>query len=89
MNVYDIALIIGCVGSEAPDARHASFLRAFKKTITNNYSFDKKIFRYLPWLVIAQRFAWMSEWLRRHDVEMIEFELYYIHQLMNDISEGY
>jgi len=34
-------------------------------------------FRHFFALVVALRFAWLSEWLRRHDEEMLEMEFDY------------
>jgi homoserine kinase type II len=37
----------------------------------------------LPEFVAATRFAWLSDWLRRDDREMVEMEVAYIQLLMN------
>ena len=38
--------------------------------------------RYLPEFVIAIRFAWLAEWLRKKDDEMIELETVYMNLLL-------
>ena len=38
--------------------------------------------RLLPELVLANRFGWLSEWLRKQDEEMVELELDYMHLLI-------
>jgi hypothetical protein len=37
---------------------------------------------------LAQRFAWLSEWLRRNDVEMIEFECFFMNLLRRRIDDA-
>ena len=34
--------------------------------------------------VVAIRFAWLSDWLRRRDREMIDLEVTYIHLLIHN-----
>jgi homoserine kinase type II len=34
--------------------------------------------------VVAIRFAWLSDWLRRRDREMIDLEVTYIHLLIDN-----
>lgn len=82
--LFDCALIIGCVGSEAADARHSSFVTAFKETIEKEKIFSNEIYALLPLFTFASRFAWLSEWLRHSDEEMINFELYYMNLLMDE-----
>lgn len=38
----------------------------------------------LPDLTLAIRFAWLSEWLRKSDTEMVSLELTYIYLLMDN-----
>lgn len=76
--VYDAALVIGCVGAEAPGALDGAFLEAFRRRLREREVFAPEDFGLLPLFTLAQRFAWLSEWLRRNDVEMIEFECFYM-----------
>ena len=75
--LYDSALIIGCVGVESPDSLEGSFIKTFIDTIELP---DKE---YLWLFVLALRFAWISEWLRRDDQEMLAFEINYMRHIMN------
>lgn len=79
--LYDAALILGCVGSEAPGALDAAFLERFLAVLTErgvcSYNDRKMLFV----LAAAIRFGWLSEWLRREDEEMIGFELFYLRHL--------
>ena len=48
-----------------------------------------EIFSLLSWqyfvdLVITLRFAWLSEWLRKKDTEMIELEIDYMFLLLDN-----
>jgi homoserine kinase type II len=80
--LYDAALVVGCVGAEAPEARHGDFIAAFMDTLRKRHVYGKEQMALLPLFVIAIRFGWLSEWLRRKDVQMIEFELFYMGLLM-------
>ena len=84
--LYDAALIIGCVGSEDPAARTSPFVKQFVTTLKEQKVFTDEVFELLPYFVLAVRFGWMSEWLRRNDIEMIEFELYYMNLLLQEIG---
>ncbi|MDC7224907.1 MAG: phosphotransferase [Spirochaetales bacterium] len=78
--LYDGALIMGCVGSESPEAFDGPFNRAF-------YGEMKKIIppewlKHLPDFILAQRFAWLNEWLRHDDEGMVEQEIRYMEMLI-------
>jgi homoserine kinase type II len=79
--VYDAALVIGCVGAEARGALDGAFLGAFRERLREREAFAPEFDRLLPLFTVAQRFAWLSEWLRRDDVEMIDFECFYMNLL--------
>jgi homoserine kinase type II len=40
--------------------------------------------KYLLEAVIAIRFAWLSEWLRKRDMEMVELEIVYLKLLVQN-----
>jgi homoserine kinase type II len=84
--LYDAALVVGCVGAEAPEARHADFIAAFMDTLKKRHVYRKEQMALLPLFVPAVRFGWLSEWLRRKDVQMIEFELYYMRLLIASLD---
>lgn len=80
--LYDVSLILGCVGSEDETSLSAGFVRSFlNELFQKNYLSDRE-WHYLPLFTVAQRFAWLSEWLRREDTEMVEFELFYMRHLL-------
>lgn len=79
--LYDPALIIGCVGSEAPDALTAGLVRGFLAKLAYARYFTESEFAVLPDFILAVRFAWLSEWLRRGDEEMLNNEIAYMRHL--------
>jgi len=85
--LYDAALVVGCIGAEASDARQAGFISSFLETLGNRRVFSEEEMALLPLFVLAVRFGWLSEWLRKKDVEMIEFELFYMDLLMTSSSD--
>jgi len=84
--LYDIALIIGCVGSESPEARHAGFVRAFRQYLIDQGVLNDQSLKLLSYLILAERFGWLSEWLRRDDEQMLTQELYYMTLLRKEIT---
>ena len=78
--LYDAALIMGCVGSEAPEAFDSPFNRAFYNEIAR--AVPSEWLALLPDFILAQRFAWLNEWLRHEDEAMVEQELRYMEMLL-------
>ncbi len=84
--IYDAANLVGCVGIEDPQSLTGDLVKSFiadmkKSDIVSNISW-----RYLAEFVVALRFAWLSEWLRRRDTEMIRLELDYMRLLIENKS---
>ncbi len=82
--IYDVANLIGCVGVEDPLALTGEFIQSFiaamqKARIISDVSWDC-----LVQFIVALRFAWLSEWLRRRDEEMITLEMDYMRLLMEN-----
>ena len=74
---YDVANFLGCIGFENPEAFAADCAKSFINTLMGNDFFSKISINYLWDFVLALRFAWLSEWLRKKDFEMLELELIY------------
>ena len=53
----------------------------FLEEIKNSELIEKKSLQYLLECIIALRFGWLAEWLRKNDVEMIDLEITYMHLL--------
>lgn len=82
--IYDIALIIGCVGSEAKEAIHSDFIKEFLFEIQDELIENELSIEMLPDFIVAIRFAWLAEWLRIRDNAMIEFEINYMQFLVKE-----
>jgi len=82
--IYDAANMIGCIGVEDPEGLTGelvcNFIMALKEA-----EFLSRISRgVFTEFVIAARFAWLSEWLRHKDREMIELETVYMNLLVDN-----
>ncbi|WP_207264961.1 phosphotransferase [Desulfovibrio sp. Huiquan2017] len=84
--LFDAANCLGCVGIEDPAALVRGLAPALLRTLRRGLYLDKDSFRLLPELILGLRFAWMSEWLRRKDEEMIEIEVAYMRLLANSLD---
>lgn len=82
--IYDMALMIGCIGMEDPAALTGPFVEQFLHGLAGLYS--PFSLQYLFEFVLAVRFAWLSEWLRKKDTEMVELELDYMTLLLREKS---
>ena len=84
--LFDAANCLGCVGIEDPTALVRGLAPALLRELNDRDCLDDRSFSLLPELLLALRFAWMSEWLRRQDTEMIEIELRYMRLLANSLD---
>lgn len=84
---YDAALVIGCVGIEDPAALTGGFATAFLAGLRKSELLGDASMQALWAHVVAIRFAWLSDWLRRGDEEMVGLELAYL-QLLVARREG-
>jgi len=81
--IYDAALAVGCIGMEDPEILAGPLVMAFLDELRAAGCFDASGFAVLPEFVLALRFAWLSDWLRKKDGEMVEMETDYIHLLLD------
>jgi homoserine kinase type II len=81
---YDVANMLGCLGMEGPDSLSGGMVLSFLKELKAAAFLSPASLRSLPDLTLALRFAWLSEWLRKCDSEMIGLELTYMHLLMDN-----
>lgn len=84
---YDLALLIGCLGMEDPQALQGPLVRSLMTRIRESGLYSKNSLAVLPELVMAIRFAWLSEWLRKKDEEMVRLELDYLRLLLTNKIE--
>ncbi len=74
VELYDVANVIGCAGIEHPEGLRGKLALALIKRLREAGIVAEYSWVHLHELVIALRFAWLSEWLRSDDEEMIELE---------------
>lgn len=82
--IYDMANLIGCVGLEDPAALSKGFVTGLISEMSSASTVSSPCWEVLPEWVIAIRFAWLSDWLRRRDREMIDLEVTYIYLLIDN-----
>ncbi len=75
--LYDAANMLSCLGIEDPSALDGSYADNFIGVLKASGLFAAKSFTSLPDIMIGMRFAWVSEWLRKDDDEMLQMELDY------------
>ena len=81
---YDVANMLGCLGMENPDGLSGDMALAFLDELRAADFLHRKSLHSLFDLTLALRFAWLSEWLRKNDIRMIELELTYMYLLMDN-----
>lgn len=82
--LYDVANMAGCCGMETPDALLKGLVPALIRSLQRGDFADSISWNRLPECMMALRYAWLSEWLRKKDSEMINQELSYIYLLMDN-----
>ncbi len=85
--IYDIANMIGCIGIENPEALAGPLVIDFIRRLKNSAMISGISWTVLVKFVVAIRFAWMSEWLRHGDTEMIELEMVYLKLLLDNADD--
>ena len=81
---YDVANMVGCLGMEDPDSLSGDMVLSFLDELRAAGFLSDAGWRTLPDLTLAIRFAWLSEWLRKSDSEMVALELTYMYLLMDN-----
>lgn len=76
--IYDLALLAGAVGSEDPWALKGPLIQALLHTVKKEKIYREISMAQLLNMVLALRFAWLSEWLRKRDHDMIRLEMDYM-----------
>ena len=85
-DIYDAANLVGCAGIEDPNGLGMPMVMTFLNHILRKNLFSKTEWRFFPEYVLALRFAWLSEWLRKKDEEMIEMEEAYMGILLDNMD---
>lgn len=82
--MYDIANLLGCIGMEDPEGLAGDMVKTFIRRILDAGIVSDISCDILIDYMIALRFAWMAEWLRHKDREMIELETVYMNLLVTN-----
>jgi len=80
--LYDVANMVGCLGMDDPDALKDAFVREFLSTIFDSDAFADDDREGFADLLLATRFAWLSEWLRFGESELAALEVEYMNLLL-------
>ena len=75
---YDAALLVGCLGMEDPQALVGGLVKSLIARLKAVAGYAPAAWECFPELVLALRFAWLSDWLRRDDREMVDLETVFI-----------
>ncbi len=75
--LYDAANMVSCLGIEDPECLWAGAPVAFLDRLRASGQYAGISFEYFTDLMIAFRFAWLSEWLRKDDDDMLRMEFDY------------
>ena len=85
--IYDAANLIGCIGMEHPSGLTDNLAIAFIRHMKESASISDRSWKLFPEFVIALRCAWLAEWLRTKDGEMIDLEETYMRLLIENRDE--
>lgn len=83
-DIYDAANLVGCIGMEHPSGLVDGLALSFIKVMRRDSSISPRSWGIFMEFVIALRFAWLAEWLRKKDTEMIDLEAVYMNLLMDN-----
>jgi homoserine kinase type II len=79
--LYDAAMAVGCAGVEWPEALTGGYVTAFLRGLRDRGVGSARSWACYPTLVLATRLAWLSEWLRAGDAQMVGLEIAYLRLL--------
>jgi len=81
---YDAANLVGCIGMELPRGLTDDLVFEFIQSLKHAPYLSEVGWKHFFEMVLALRFAWLSEWLHRDDPEMVELEMVYINMLLEN-----
>jgi homoserine kinase type II len=82
--IYDAANLIGCIGSEDPEALLGDLVIDFIGNLKAAAFISDESREVFVDFVIAMRFAWLSEWLRHKGDDMIALETVFMNLLADN-----
>ena len=81
--LYDVALLLGCLGFDDPDILIDDFVIQLVQKLRAAKLYASQSWEWLFELMATIRTGWMSEWIRRSDEEAMEMEVIYIDILVS------
>ncbi len=81
---YDAAVLVGCLGMEDPRSLRGDLVRTLIARLKAGAGYAAAGWASFPDMVLALRFAWLSDWLRRDDRDMVELEAVFIGLLLEN-----
>ena len=84
---YDAANLLGCAGIEHPEGLVMPMATTFLARLHRGGAISPLGWRWLPEFVLALRFAWLAEWLRKEDREMLDTEFRFMKILMTHAED--
>jgi homoserine kinase type II len=84
--LYDAANLLGCLGMEQPEGLAGEMAMGFLDGLRDAGILPRETARTLPERVLAVRFAWLAEWLRKGDAEMVALEMIYLELLARNLD---
>ncbi|MFH2058733.1 MAG: phosphotransferase [Pseudomonadota bacterium] len=85
-DIFDAANLVGCAGIENPNGFGMPMVISFINRVKADTLYSDKGWQFFPEYMLALRFAWLSEWLRKKDMEMIQMEEAYMRILMDNMD---
>ena len=85
-DIYDAANLVGCAGIENPEGLSMPMVTTFIQTLKRDNVISRAGWSLFIEYIIALRFAWVSEWLRKKDQEMLDLEYSYLEILIKNID---
>lgn len=82
--LYDAANMVGCIGMDDPDALKGGIVTGFLRVLRESEAFSGDDWQGFTDLLLATRFAWLSEWLRFKERGLIELETEYMNLLLEN-----
>ncbi|MCK4767163.1 MAG: phosphotransferase [Desulfobacula sp.] len=85
-DIFDAANLVGCAGIENPEGLGMPMVMTFLKEMRAKKLYSETGWRFFPEYILALRFAWLSEWLRKEDKDMLEMEEAYMGILVDNME---
>ncbi len=82
--IYDLVNMVGCLGIEHPSSLVGDLVKKLIAQLKAADLYSDISWHHMLEFVVAMRFAWLSEWLRKDDKEMIGLELDYMDLLIRN-----